>query len=219
MRALVDRGAEVNTRNHAGQTELHKLGRFADSASVVGVMDFFLREGVDETTVDSSNRRAIDCFPAEGEGTVHASAARRLLLSAPRDRAWRRRSLLVMCMALGKPSALNRGPPGPPGPSGPSGPPEPSECSEPQQGPSELQPLSSLQFLESVESIDTEIEIDIESWHDLVAPVESPSMEVDWLEAVELFESFSPWEGLCNDWLRTVAWLLDCRNSTEGVFR
>lgn len=213
----MDRGAEVNTRNHAGQTELHKLGRFADSASVVGVMDFFLREGVDETTVDSSNRRAIDFFPAEGEGTVHASAARRLLLSAPRDRAWRRRSLLVMCMALGKSSA-------PPlrGPSGPQqGPVEPQQGpSEPQQGPSELQPLSSLQFLESVEPVDTEIEMEIESWDDdVVASVESPSMEVDSLEAVEIFESFSPWEGLCSDWLRTVAWLLDCRNSTEGVFR
>lgn len=102
-----------------------------------------------------------------------------------------------MCMALGKPSALNRGPPGPS---------EPSECSEPQQGPSELQPLSSLKFLESVEPVDTEIEMEIESWDDdVVAPVESPLMEVDLFEAVELFESFSPWEGLCNERLRTVA--------------
>lgn len=102
MIALVDRGAQINTRNRAGQTVLHKMGRYTQSAWVVDAADFLLRAGADETLCDNDGKRAIECFPAEG--TVHAARTRRLLLSAPMDRAWRRRGLVLMCMTLGKAS-------------------------------------------------------------------------------------------------------------------
>lgn len=154
--ALVDRGAQINARNHAGQTVLHKMGRYTQSAWVVEAADFLLRAGADETLYDNDGKRAIEYFSAEG--TVHAVRTRRLLLSAPKDRAWRRRGLVLMCMTFGKASV----------------PLEHVDFDE------------SLEAFESLESVD--MEITTGDWDDTVASVEfsSPSMEVDSFESFEL---------------------------------
>lgn len=156
--ALVDHGAQINTRNNAGQTVLHKMGRYTQSAWVVAAADFLLRAGADETLRDIHGKRAVEYFSADG--TVHATRARRLLLSAPKDRAWRRRGLVLMCMTLGKASV----------------PLESLECES-------LESLASVDMeleLTNEDWDDTVASVEFAS----------PSMEVDSLESFESFESF-----------------------------
>lgn len=98
VRTLLRHGALVNLRDNQGQTVLHMASHEAHMEGIVKVVDVLLKAGVDETILDDEQRRAEDCFDEE---SVFAVEARRLMRSAPMDRSWRRRGLLLMCMGLG----------------------------------------------------------------------------------------------------------------------
>ncbi len=155
--ALVDHGAQINTRNNAGQTVLHKMGRYRQSAWVATATDFLLRAGADETLCDNHGKRAVEYFSRFG--TFHDARTRRLLLSAPKDRAWRRRGLVLMCMTLGKAWV----------------PLESLEC-------------ESLESFESFDSVDMEISNQDWNDAMGSVEFSSPSMGADSLESFQTFE-------------------------------
>ena len=98
VRALLRHGARVNIQDSTGQTALHMASSETDVPAIVEVVDVLLKAGADETILDGDQRRAEDYF----DGTsVYAEESRKLIRSAPRDRAWRRRGHLLMCMSLG----------------------------------------------------------------------------------------------------------------------
>lgn len=96
--ALLSHGAQVNIQNEEGKSVLHMVLESSRGETMVAAVDMLLRAGADETLVDKHGHMPEDYFDDE---TPFAFKAKRLLWSAPRDRAWRRRSLLLMCMTLG----------------------------------------------------------------------------------------------------------------------
>lgn len=104
VRSLVDHGAEVNTQDNEGSTPLHRaIGDRFMNVDFAETVDALLRAGADEAVLDGQGRT-----PAEREvyntcdvpdWKEKQSRARGLLAAAPADRRWRRRALLVMCIA------------------------------------------------------------------------------------------------------------------------
>lgn len=83
-RAPVHHGAAVNIQHEYGYSPLH----YAAQCSPADLVDFLWRSGTDETMVNDKEGRNIP---------MHRRCA--LLANAPVDRVWRRRGLLVLCIA------------------------------------------------------------------------------------------------------------------------
>lgn len=98
VQSFVDAGADVNTRNNAGATPL--LNYLQDGCVCdmdIGMLDILLRSGADETAVDNHGEGAMEYLHRYGEGEY--AGVLKLLANAPVDRRWRRRGLVVMCIA------------------------------------------------------------------------------------------------------------------------
>ena len=114
IRALLDRGANVNVRDPSEQTPLH----MTCSRSSADAVEVLLLWGADETLVDGSGGTPADVvgdwdpdceedellyqedseFDARiQQRVVDNERIRRMLATAPADRSWRRRGWLVMC--------------------------------------------------------------------------------------------------------------------------
>ncbi|CAM9667156.1 unnamed protein product [Ectocarpus sp. 8 AP-2014] len=100
-RALLESGADPNLWDDEGRTVLSVIcSELCDF--VVAMLDLLLRSGADERIADSDHGRLpVDCLSERVYAKEVVDQARQLLLSAPRDRAWRRRGFVLMCMARG----------------------------------------------------------------------------------------------------------------------
>ena len=97
-RALLRRGARPNIQNNMGRTALHMAPR-CKPKHVFRIVDLLLRAGADETAADKHGYLPKHYFKDKKPSGMRK--ARRLLRSAPRDRRWRRRGLLLLCMKRG----------------------------------------------------------------------------------------------------------------------
>ena len=99
MRALLQLGANVHATARTGSTPLHT----ACHKGLLDGADLLLRWGADETTLDTKGRTPSARIPkiakAAEEDRPRLERLSKLLASAPQDRAWRRRGMLVMCRA------------------------------------------------------------------------------------------------------------------------
>ena len=98
MHALLQLGANPNTRNKLGRTPLHIscVNGEADTA------DLLLRWGADETIVDHDGYTPSEFIPnidIAPEARPRVECLTELLERAPQDKAWRRRGFVVMCRA------------------------------------------------------------------------------------------------------------------------
>ena len=89
--ALVQHGADISAKDEDGLTPLDHAVFIADNQGAPELIDLLLRSGADETTVPES-------FLAR-HATLVGDRVRKLLRNAPADRAWRRRGLLLLCIA------------------------------------------------------------------------------------------------------------------------
>lgn len=90
VQGFVDYGADLNAINSGGRTPLVELCRWNDHPSRI-IVDILLRGGADETL---GKRRAVEYVNLDVNPLTH-----KLLVNAPMDRRWRRRGLLVVCIA------------------------------------------------------------------------------------------------------------------------
>lgn len=98
VRAHVRHGANLNLQNDKGESPLHMATDTMSREHMFTVVDLLLRAGADETLKDIHGFIPEDYFIHDQ--TPEASETKRLLQAAPRDRAWRRRALLLMGMSL-----------------------------------------------------------------------------------------------------------------------
>lgn len=100
VRALVDHGAEVNTRDEEGDTPLHFAAQWAGKDGAAELMDLLLRSGADETVANNNGERPAGVVGELGfRHWFNVERAHSLLAAAPLDKAWRRRGLLLLCRA------------------------------------------------------------------------------------------------------------------------
>lgn len=116
VRPLLSHGADVNTQDNQDRAPLHHaLGAHEDwddspSLNMNGAetVDLMLKAGADETMLDDEGRTPAEIYITKNwtwEGSSRRDAKKEivracgLLASAPADRRWRRRALLVMCIA------------------------------------------------------------------------------------------------------------------------
>lgn len=102
MRALVGHGADVNTQNENGDAPLHFAARAGGDQDAAELVDFLLRSGADETVVNRNNDAAADVVGRrehEDDTEENMARVRKLLANASIDRVWRRRGLLLLCVA------------------------------------------------------------------------------------------------------------------------
>ncbi|CAN0505923.1 unnamed protein product, partial [Ectocarpus sp. 12 AP-2014] len=114
--ALVNHGADFKTQDKDGHTPLHNAVHdpedpYSIHADIVEKVDLLLKTGADETVVDNEGKTAVQRLDAallhgyilyDGEDDNLARTARKLLANAPAHRTdsrWRRRALLVLCIA------------------------------------------------------------------------------------------------------------------------
>lgn len=102
LEVLLDEGADVNALGGTGETPLHVACSWLNVNAVKILLDF----GTDLTAIDKHGNTLAEAlgisFPPDGEddGATLARKHERLrdmLARAPANRAWRRRSWLVMC--------------------------------------------------------------------------------------------------------------------------
>jgi ankyrin repeat protein len=105
---LIEGGADVNARTDSGETPLHLAARsrakgLSCYSLSLEILEALLRAGADENLLDGDGRSPVDVVGADaGEAGLYEFDAaqfekmRARLLSAPADRAWRRRGYLVM---------------------------------------------------------------------------------------------------------------------------
>lgn len=95
-RSLISHGASVTSKVfRVGHEHLHAACEFQTDGFPTAI-DVLLREGADETAVDSFGDTPLQLL-GDGPGSVEdRERARTFLVRAPQDRAWRRRSWLVM---------------------------------------------------------------------------------------------------------------------------
>eukprot|EP00903_Cladosiphon_okamuranus_P020544 g18857.t1 len=125
VRALVTHGAEINARDEECNTPLHRAVRKYDEEdrSVAEVIDFLLRSGADEALTNNDGKTPAEvahqilvdidsrCYADEEYANQAKEAVKgilRLLAKAPADRAWRRRRLLLLCIARNRRGQLLR---------------------------------------------------------------------------------------------------------------
>ena len=97
--ALLKRGADPNLRDDEGRTVLSVIcSEFCDFFTAA--MDLLLRSGADERIADDDGRLPVDFLSERVYAKEVVGQARRVLLSAPRDRAWRRRGFALMCVCI-----------------------------------------------------------------------------------------------------------------------
>ncbi|CAN0140817.1 unnamed protein product [Ectocarpus sp. 13 AM-2016] len=97
-RALLENGADVNLRDDEGRTVLSVIcSECCDF--VFAALDLLLRSGADERIADNHGRLPVDLLSERIYAKEVVGQARHLLLSAPRDRAWRRRGFVLMCIS------------------------------------------------------------------------------------------------------------------------
>ena len=102
MRALVSRGADINTQNQNGDSPLHFAARAAGDKGAADLIDFLLKSGAEESMVNRNNEAPSDVVGQRGhedDTEENMGQVRTLLANAPADRAWRRRGLLLLCIA------------------------------------------------------------------------------------------------------------------------
>ena len=103
IRALLDHGASINTQDDSGETPLHSVGDAPDTPhknSGAERMSLLLRFGASETIANQYGETPLDQLPDESEDSENRfKCMRKLLANAPADRAWRRRGLLLLCVA------------------------------------------------------------------------------------------------------------------------
>ncbi|CAN0532953.1 unnamed protein product, partial [Ectocarpus sp. 12 AP-2014] len=99
MLALLQLGANVNTKTNRGSTPLHGACMQGRAA----VADLLLRWEADETALDNKNKTASARIPditqAAEDDRPELHRLSKLLAQAARDKAWRRRGIIVMCYA------------------------------------------------------------------------------------------------------------------------
>ncbi|CAM9211717.1 unnamed protein product [Ectocarpus fasciculatus] len=97
--ALLKRGADPNLRDDDGRTVLSVIcSEFCDFFTAA--LDLLLRSGADERIADDDGRLPVDFLSERVYAKEVVGQARRVLLSAPRDRAWRRRGFALMCICI-----------------------------------------------------------------------------------------------------------------------
>lgn len=115
-RALIHRGAAVNSQDEGGNSPLHYAvdllsaeGAEAFGHLVLHLVDLLLRSGADERMANNNGET-----PADRAGALEGNFPRvifdslyKLLDNAHLDRVWRRRSLLVLCIARHHDRLLN----------------------------------------------------------------------------------------------------------------
>lgn len=103
MKDLLQQGAEVNAKCSQGKTPLHMAAAQAGKHGIAQVVDVLLRWGADEAIVNKSGLTPADAIgkdvAAQERLTSDVEHVRKLLATAPADRAWRRRGYLTMCRA------------------------------------------------------------------------------------------------------------------------
>ena len=105
---LLAAGADVNARNLDCRTPLHEAVKNAGSPSGLECVELLLEGGADETLADKSGKVPADAIRPRRHEELYGTSmfdrplelARELLASAPADRAWRRRGVLVLYRAL-----------------------------------------------------------------------------------------------------------------------
>lgn len=96
--ALLRHGAAVNCQDDNGNSALH----YAASTGIPPLVDLLLRSGADETMVNNKGEKAADRVGTRNPGCwprALSDCVRKLLNNAPADRTWRRKGLLLLCVA------------------------------------------------------------------------------------------------------------------------
>ena len=106
VRALVRHGADIKVQDHDGDSVLHYAVRLSEETELEfrqlapDLVDFLLKSGADETLVNNDGKTAADKARSFGRGPrKEPDCVLQLLDNAPADRVWRRRGLLVLCVA------------------------------------------------------------------------------------------------------------------------
>ena len=95
MNALLFHGADISKTTRLGYTPL-ALACYFQREGFAEAVDSLLRKGADETAPNKEGKTPVQ-FLETGNGSLEAKErARRLIDRAPNDRAWRRRSWLIM---------------------------------------------------------------------------------------------------------------------------
>ena len=94
-RALLRKGASIDTKDANGLTPLHMVCKLCKFYHDLDVAEFLLRNGADETITDNDGKTPQDLV----EKSVATQSLQQLLANAPADRVWRRRGMLVLCHA------------------------------------------------------------------------------------------------------------------------
>lgn len=97
---LVDAGADLNARKTAGNTPLHSAARRLKADAVRALLWY----GADETLGTKNNGKTpldvVGMRVKENQASANDfGIVRKLLIGAPAERAWRRRSCIVLCRA------------------------------------------------------------------------------------------------------------------------
>lgn len=101
--ALLKRGATVDLRNTRGRAPLHVGAARTGKYGVDECVNRMLIWGAEEKFVDNDGQTAADLIGREVDGNEltpeEFERVQKLLESAPADKAWRRRGLMVLCRA------------------------------------------------------------------------------------------------------------------------
>ncbi len=116
--ALLKHGADINVRDKWNHTPLRTAACIAGDRRASEMVGLLLRAGADETIADEFGGTAAsavgayndgplpdnysdyeDLLQSQEEASEDLKAVRRLLASAPAEKAWRRRGYLVLCRA------------------------------------------------------------------------------------------------------------------------
>lgn len=93
-------GAAVNIRDVNGDTPLHFSAQWAGRDGAAELIDLLLRSGEDEEAANNGGERPAGVVGQLGiRHFANLERPHNLLAAAPTEKAWRRRSLLLLCRA------------------------------------------------------------------------------------------------------------------------